>query len=228
MEALRERATRKRWADEKDFLPLTSGAYRTPPAGVDVRLDASIEDVEAVLTRALKPERELIKVFRFSSGKVKELGPPPPPPPPKEDALATTVARPVNGCPMPSFPETEKIDARAAAVLERFLDPTQTKDFRSEGMFMTRGADTGRRYLVCHREKPRVMARSLSFRQLFDVDQKMALCVHDWAVPPAEEMLALHLCLTLPGRETELLRLPEMPAALAMQAVDPRYRPMGF
>ena len=42
------------------------------------------------------------------------------------------------------------------------------------------------------------------------IDQQKALCIHDWAVPPPEEMLSIHLCLSLPGREAELLHLAEL------------------
>lgn len=144
-----------------------------------------------------------------------------------------TVAQPVNGCPMPDFPEA---DIRASRVLETFLSPEQLRDYRTTGGFVVRGADTGRRYLVCNRERPGLMRRqgtsmglgSGSFRQLFDLDQNRALCVHDWTVPPPEEMLALMLCLTLPGREEKMLRLPEMDADLAMAAVDPAHWPAGY
>jgi len=36
------------------------------------------------------------------------------------------------------------------------------------------------------------------------------LCVHDWTVPPSEEVLAIHLMLSLPGRERLMRRLPEI------------------
>lgn len=35
-------------------------------------------------------------------------------------------------------------------------------------------------------------------------DEGVAYCVHDWSVPAAEEMLAIHLLLKLPGYEGEL------------------------
>ena len=36
-----------------------------------------------------------------------------------------------------------------------------------------------------------------------------AFCVHDWTVPASEEMLALHLFLTMPGREHYLRDIPD-------------------
>lgn len=215
--SLRTRATSQRlmgdaWAKESDFLPLTNAAYRSKD-GVTVELAAKIGDVEKILTKSLRPERQLVKVVKFSDGSVKDLDtyrtptpPPPEAPPPPEPEVAATVARPVNGCPLPAFAEA---DIRASRVLETFLTDEQTYDYRRKGAFVTTGADTGRRYLVANREKPAVLRSQLGGRQLYDLDLGRPHCVHDWAVPPAEEMLALHLCLTLPGREMELLRLPE-------------------
>ena len=214
------------WAKESEFLPLTNAAYRTKD-GVTVDLAAKITDVEKVLTKALRPERQLVKVVKFSDGRVKEIDtyrtsasqpkadaladtpeakPEPPAPPPPEPETAATVARPVNGCPLPAFAE---VDLRASRVLETFLSPEQVYDYRRTGAFVTTGADTGRRYLVANREKPSLLKRS-GGRQLFDLDQQKALCIHDWAVPPPEEMLSIHLCLSLPGREAELLHLAEL------------------
>lgn len=237
MEVLRKRALgegffRKPWAKQSSFLPLTNAAYRMKD-GVTVELEAKIADVEKVLSKALRPERQLVKAVRYTDGTVKEIqtyrtpaNPPELPEKPKAEMIkvepkpktATTVARPVNGCPMPDFPEA---DIRASRVLEAFLSPEQIEDYRKTGAFMTIGADTGRRYMVCNRERPALMAAQLMNRQLFDVDLNHPLCVHDWAVPPPEEMLALHLCLSLPGRESELLLLPEIDPSLAFSDYDP-------
>jgi hypothetical protein len=149
----------------------------------------------------------------------------------EEPKAAVTVAAPNLGCPMPDFPEA---DIRASRVLETFLTEAQRKDYRSTGAFLVRGVDTGRRYMVCNRESPGIMRKqaaamgSASFRQLYDLDRNTTVCVHDWTVPPPEEMLGLMLCLTLPGRENAMLKLPEMDPAIAMLDVDPRYRPAGW
>ena len=118
---------------------------------------------------------------------------------------AATVAAPVIGCPMPVFEEAE---VRASYVLEQFLTPEQREDYRQHGCFVSVGADTGRRYMVIHRERPAMLAK-FGGRQLYDLESDHALCVHDWEVPPPEEMLALHLCLMLPGRENKIRYLPE-------------------
>jgi len=36
---------------------------------------------------------------------------------------------------------------------------------------------------------------------VFDLDENRPLCVHDWDIPPAEEMLTMHLLLSLPQWE---------------------------
>ena len=230
MEVLRKKATSKRlmgkpWAKASAFLPLTNAAYRTSD-GVTLHLDAKIEEVQKVIAKAMKPERKLLMAVRFTDGKVEELhsvktkeGPQEILIPEKVGAspvVATTVARPVNGCPMPAFPEA---DIRASRVLESFLTEDQIDDYRRTGSFITSGADTGRRYLIANRERPQFLAKHLGGRQLWDMENKRAICVHDWSVPPPEEMLAIHLCLSLQGHETELLHLPEVDEEVAMRGV---------
>jgi hypothetical protein len=236
MEALRSRAVstklRRKWAKDSDFLPLTNAAYRSTD-GVTIHLDAKIEDVQKVITKAMKPDRKLLTAVRFTDGKVEEVHSIKTPegsraiivdvkPEKPQPAVATTVARPVNGCPMPDFPQA---DVRASRVLESFLTPDQISDYRTTGAFITVGADSGHRYMVCNRERPNFMKKHLGGRQLWDMEEKRAICVHDWSVPPPEEMLAIHLCLSLPEHEAELLSLPDIAEELAMASVDPRYRP---
>lgn len=230
MESLRSRAVstrlRNKWATAAEFLALTNSAYRSKD-GVTIVLDAPIEKVQAVLAKALKPERKLLTAVRFSDGRVEEVHSnlvdktpegetveakpeaekADKPEKPEKAAVATTLAQPVRGCPMPDFPEA---DIRASRLLESFLSPNQIDDFRRSGCFVTIGADSGHRYLIGSRERPSALQRHLGGRQLFDLEEKRSICVHDWDVPPAEEMLALHLCLSLPGREAELLTLPEI------------------
>jgi hypothetical protein len=221
--ALRKRALEKAWATAKDFEPVASAQYRTK-SGLVITLDAEIDEVAGVLSKALKPHRKLLTAMRFTDGRVEEthaVGEKPteekpapekpavaaapivvaPVPPP----VAVTVAAPTLGCPMPAFPEA---DIRASRVLEAFLSPEQTYDYRRGGSFVATGADTGHRYLVANRETEQAL-RQCSGRQLFDLDEQRALCVHDWDVPPAEEMLAIMLCLELPFRERLIRSLPE-------------------
>lgn len=241
METLRSKALsrglfKSPWCTEESFKPLTNSLYRTRD-GITIELATSIGNVEKVLSKALRPERQLVKAMRFSDGKVSEIeGYRTPAPGSTELAtekeivhqaevveekkslaekikeVAVTVAEPVLGCPMPDFPQA---DIRASRVLETFLNEDQIRDYRKEGCFVSTGADTGHRYLICNREQPAVMRARLVGRQLFDLDLNRPICVHDWAVPPPEEMLSLHLCISLPGRESKLLLLPEIDPALA-------------
>jgi hypothetical protein len=228
MANLRERALsskwgRTPWCEEAAFLPITHATYRTAE-GIVLHLRASIEDVQECLAKALKPRRSLVTGVRFSNGHIEEaIGTNPsdsrvsiPPDEPVDAAwddvhparvaeAAATVAAPVVGCPMPEFQAAE---VRASYVLEQFLTPDQVEDYRRYGCFVTVGHDTGRRYMVIHRERPD-MLRKYKGRQLYDLEANHALCVHDWEVPPPEEMLALHLCVSLPGRENYIRHLPE-------------------
>jgi hypothetical protein len=238
MAGLRQRALSTKWGktpwcDEADFLPLTHATYRTNE-GLTLILRAPIEDVQDTLAKALKPKRSLVSAVRFGDGRIEEaittsasvegvstarvsVGDLPieeywSEVHPGEVAraaaaaqAATTVAAPVIGCPMPEFVEA---DIRASRVLETFLDPDQIEDYREHGCFVSVGADTGHRYMVIHRERP-AMLKKFGGRQLYDLETNRALCVHDWEVPPPEEMLVLHLCLKLPGKEKYIRHLPE-------------------
>lgn len=223
MERLRAKAVKKtlngkQWASDKDFEPISSAQYRTKH-GITIRLAAKIEDVQSVLAKALKPERKLLTAVKFTNGHIEEVhsipskeGPYRTPVIPEKTIVdeatpvaAATVAKPTVGCPMPEFPEA---DIRASRVLETFLDADQIKDYRSQGAFITVGADSGHRYLVANRERPN-MLKKCGGRQLYDLEENRPLCIHDWSVPPPEEMLALHLLLTLKGNEEYIRRLPE-------------------
>jgi len=123
----------------------------------------------------------------------------------KKPKEGVTVAAPTIGCPTPEFARAE---VRATRVLEAFLDPEQLEDYRAEGRFMVLGADTGHRYLLAHREQPHLLAQ-MGGRQVFDLDAGFPICVHDWTVPAAEELLTLKLMLTLPGNERYVRSLTE-------------------
>lgn len=216
--ALRLRATkktfgRKPWATEADFAPVSNAQYRTK-AGLTISLNAKIEEVQAVIAKALKPTRNLLSAVRFMNGKIEEIRhaqsaegevEPVLPAVEKEPVAAATVAKPTIGCPMPDFPEA---DIRASRVLEAFLDPFQIKEYQRFGAFTAEGVDSGHRYMIANRERPQ-MLKACEGRQLYDLEERRALCVHDWDVPPAEEMLGLLLCLVIPGQEKYVRSLPE-------------------
>lgn len=207
MESLRSRATKKgllqrRWAEPEAFPPVQESIVRTD-AGMRVVLSAPINKVQAFLSKALKPDKQLLSVVRFSGGKMEEVrSPDERGPDPKAAAVAATVARPERGCPVPEF---VKAEIRATRVLEAFLNEDQLRDFRNHNRFVSVGQDTGHKYMIISR-----LAQDNRYgnRSLFDLDRNLPVCVHDYDVPAAEEMLALHAFLSLPGWETWMLEHP--------------------
>lgn len=179
-----------------------------------VELRAPISKVQKVLAKHLKPSREMVSVVKFADGKmvemteqvIKEVEAAAPASPTtstsdKPAALvpavaAATVAEPYRGCPVPDF---EQAEVRAQDVMRVFLTPEQIEDFERDQAFISVGADTGHRYVITSRHARGILSTRL--RSLFDLDENMPYCVHDWEVPAAEEMLALHLLLSVPGRE---------------------------
>ena len=85
--------------------------------------------------------------------------------------------------------------------------PVQVSDFERRQSFVTTGATTGHRYAVTSRLARDGIAQYR--RSLFDLDEGRAYCVHDWDVPPAEECLALHVFLRVPGGEKYLRDVPD-------------------
>lgn len=186
-----------------------------------------IHKVQASLARYLKPTRKLVSAVKFSDGTIEEVtertfeddGEAAEPSngdgPYREQAAkkgakkkkkkpkaAATVAKPRRGCPAPDFTQA---DVRARRVLVEFLDAQQLTDFQNHNRFISIGADTGFRYMITSRHANDALANYQ--RTLYDLDNERAICTHDWDVPAAEEMLALHLLLQLPGWETYLLGL---------------------
>jgi len=157
-------------------------------------LKAPLEKVRKVVARTLKPNRKLVEVVRFADGRMTEEVSAP-------GAIAgVTVAKPVLGCPAPNFAEA---DLRAREVLFAFLGDGQRADFDRHNAFVTVGSATGHQYVVTSR-RARRMLQQHGGRQLYDLDERRAYCVHDDDVPAAEEMLALHVMLQLPWGERYL------------------------
>lgn len=221
---LTELAHKKGWLPPKQRLDVETA----------VTLSAPLSKIQKILAKELKPGRRLVSAIRFSDGKMQEVtetqlkaidkgapvyrDPAPPPADPKakkglidkaKEAVATaaaTVPEPARGCPAPDFPLAE---LRARRVLSAFLDPGQLADFEKHNAFVTTGADTGHRYMVTSRNARGRLEKYA--RSLYDLDEQTPYCVHDWMVPAAEEMLALHTLVSLPGRERWLRELPELP-----------------
>lgn len=208
-------AKKKKWHDSPNFL--ATGVSK-------VLLKAPIATVAKGLSKAIKPGRTIIHAVTFKNGAIEELQGPedydpskpspaetasdgassaaddkPDPEPAKEPKAAASVAAPTRGCPPPDFDAAE---IKARAVLSFFLSPQQLSDFSRYNRFVSVGATTGNRYMVTSRQNRDQLA--LYSRTLYDLERKKPMCVHDWDVPPAEEMLSLHLLLQLPGWERYL------------------------
>lgn len=191
---------------------MTSSPFDSDLFGKDegrIELTASVTRIQKILSRALKPGRKIVDVVMFESGKmvetttadVEEVVK-------KESSKAVagaSVGKPTLGCPMPDL---VKADLRATEVLFAFLDDQQRDDFQLNNAFITQGAATGHRYMVTSRHATDRLSHYR--RQLYDLDEKRPYCVHDYDVPAAEEMLALHLLLQIPNHEYFLRHLEHM------------------
>jgi hypothetical protein len=193
-----------------------------------VVIGAPISKVQKALEKPMKPGRNCLSVVRYKNGAIEEVtdktvglldaDPEPDPDPvaevePKKKSkaiAAVTVAAPTQGCPAPDF---EAIDHRATRVLRTFLTPEQLLDFNAEQSFIQRGADTGHQYMITSRNAPQHVRSRIpthqSFRSLYDLTAGHALCVHDWTIPAAEEMLTLALFVATPGKESYVRAIPD-------------------
>lgn len=220
---LQAHAAKRGWCDHEAVLGEGAGSL----------LSAPIQKVARVLAKVLKPGRETVSAIRIAGGRIEEVtrstfdegsvatasegggGPfreamkptvvPPKEPekkPEPQKVVATTVAAPQLGCPPPDFPPAE---LRATRVLNAFLDDGQREDFARHNRFVTVGGTTGHRYMVTSRHARGAL---LTYqRSLYDLDENLPICTHDHDVPAAEELLALHLLVSLPGREEHLRSL---------------------
>jgi hypothetical protein len=229
VQALLKRASgtrlRSAWASAPDLERIRLGTMTEQT----LLLDAPISQVQQLLSRALKPGRKQVSAVRFRDGKIEEVteatigliettgepvkeGPyrerseelPGPKPKKSKPTAAVTVAQPVVGCPAPDF---EAADVRATRVLSAFLDTQQRADFARYQRFVVTGVESGHRYMLTSRQARDELATY--HRTLFDLDENTPLCVHDWDVPAAEELLALAILLRLPGKEHYVRSIPD-------------------
>jgi hypothetical protein len=218
LRTLAEVASKRRW------LPTSKGP--TPlfsdERALKTTLDAPIDKVAKQLAKLLKPRRKVISAVKFKDGTIEEIFDDevdvdttknpyrePAAMPPEHAVAAASVAAPTRGCPAPDFGTAE---LRARGVLATFLSTDQLDDFALHNRFVTIGADTGHHYMVTSRQATDALATYQ--RTLYDLDEGRALCVHDWSVPPAEEMLSMHVLLALPDWE-RFLRHEEHDVELA-------------
>lgn len=204
----------KAWASRDEWNSLgIDGELHSPfrsTGNSEIVLAATMRAVETEVSSALKGNRPLTRavVFKAPGGGVtgvttpeeaeKKAGETA-----QKPAAAATVKTPTRGCPVPEF---ERAKVRATRVLKAFLSPSQLVDFDAHQQVLVTGADTGRRYVLTSRHSERFDRVGRS--SVYDLDQRMPICVHDWAVPAAEEILALMVHLLLPGGERFMLALP--------------------
>ena len=119
---------------------------------------------------------------------------------------AVTVAQPTVGCPVPEF---ERAEVRATRVLRAFLTDGQLADFERTQTFLVSGADSGHLYLLTSRHAPLDRWNKVGGRSVYNVTLGQPVCVHDWTVPAAEELMELKLFLEISGRERYVRSLPE-------------------
>jgi hypothetical protein len=181
-----------------------------------VLVNKPIGKVENLLAQATKKGRKLLSAVVFQSGRIEELYrtgeekgdtvlPYRTAEPVKEPAkAAVTVAEPTLSCPVPAF---EQANIRATRVLRAFLTPQQLGDFGKREQFFVTGVDSGHGYILTSRQASPERLAKVGGRSVYDVTRRMAVCVHDWTVPAAEELLELALFLQMPGREWHVSRL---------------------
>ncbi len=188
-----------------------------------------IVKIETVLAKAMKRGRKLLSAVVFKGGHIEEIhltadGEKKPTEPYRETdpytqsdivvaaaavaaakpEAAVTVAQPTKGCPLPEF---ERADVRATRVLKAFLSGQQLADFERTQSFLVIGGDTGRKYILTSRQAPAERLAKVGGRSVFDVADGHPICVHDWIVPAAEELLELKLFLELPRHESYVREL---------------------
>jgi len=191
LEDLLRIALKKAWGDTRVI------AEASTAIDSSVVLEASLEKIRRLLAKALKPGRKLVNIVTFADGRMREESVAS-----SEGLVGVTVAAPRLGCPEPVLAAAE---LRAREVLFAFLAPEQQESFLQHNAFISQGVGTGHRYMITSRHARGRLAHHR--RQLFDLDEERPFCVHDYMVPAAEEMLALHVLLQLPAWERYLRHL---------------------
>lgn len=163
-------------------------------------LASSFDRVVGALSAFLKPGVPITKIVKFADGSLEVVEPNEKSPVRAKKGVAA--ARPTAGCPLPEFDERH---VRATRVLKEFLTPAQVADFETHQAFKVTGAFSGHRYHLVSRHAPKQYRSDYRYRTVYDLDEQRTLCIHDWTVPPAEELLSLALHLQLPEHE-KLLR----------------------
>lgn len=184
------------WVSKTPILEFVAG---------ELLLTANILDVAQDLGHQLHPGSRMITAVRFADAKIKvtrdanwavklfgfdskEVSGVPlvrldgDPPAPK---AAVQVTMPEKGCPMPTA--TELKEAKAAAVVRKFLDGQQAIDFDNHRAFVAIGNHTGHMYRLTSRWNPECERLGV----LRDIDEDSRICASNLDVPPSEEILSM-------------------------------------
>lgn len=229
---LRKHATKFRiggsWSKDADWEAIPKEAFEVgSKKAATVTLDTTIDRVESFLRKKLRGPAASVSIAITQDGSLYEIKAPDkenetravqpyrepapgPEPVQAELVAAVTVRKPVLGCPAPDF---VKAHERATHVLRQFLSNEQISDFEKHQRFLTIGGRTGHRYMITSRHATDEL-RSTSFRSVYDIDDSRAMCVHDWGVPAPEEMLTMHLMLSMPDWENYIRGIPDHPGQL--------------
>jgi len=210
---------RKKWATEKAWDSMPNEAFAAGRSTTHhVTLKAPITQIESFLTRQLRGVSDTVSVMITDRGSLYEIkaedrvtdtnvvpfrraapggdADVEEEKPKEKPVAATTVRKPAIGCPAPNFEDTI---VRATQVLKTFLTSEQVEDYEHHQKFVTIGGASGRRYLLTSRHA--LSTHGYSSRTVRDIDRDRELCVHDWGLPAPEELLAMHLMLSMPEYE---------------------------
>ena len=157
----------------------------------EIILPEKFTKVHKKFLKVFKAGKGIINAIRFKDGKieiVQEL-------PAEGFEVGVSVEKPKRGCPMPTPLECAEIQAQE--VLHEFLSDPQWDDFTRYKAFVARGNYSGLPYLITSRWSPNCQEWGL----LYCLPAKNRICASLDDIPPAEEALAMKLCVEFMERE---------------------------
>lgn len=192
---------------EREALDAFLRSIDREPTGTDgtILVPKSVVEVGAAIGEHLHGDKAKLTAIKFASGEVKVTKTPVlswfrglwdkvrgvqlpdmtivPEVPEPVAAVQTPV--PTVGCPMPTM--TDLREAKAAAVVRKFLVGQQIEDFNRRRAFIAIGCDTGRVYRVTSRWAPEVE----KYGVLHDMTRGRRICAQNKVLPPSEEVLSM-------------------------------------
>lgn len=156
----------------------------------EIILPADFAEVHKKFLKVFKAGKGIISAVKFKEGKievVKEL--------PAKFETGVSVEKPRRGCPLPTLLEHAEI--RAQAVLQEFLSGQQWSDFERYKALIARGNYSGNPYLITSRWNPNCQ----QYGVLYCLPTQRRICASLEDIPPAEEVLAMKLCVEFIEKE---------------------------